>query len=244
MYLNREQRHRRKRMIKRGQYTKQHSLRGRTLPQSGVWNSRPPHTAQLHLYYANGTVLCKGVDPTSAMQNADVVLIHRSLIILFIRRTLGHSLVRIKMLDSGIRLDCTMAHCLKWVIQQRPGWVLITFLQKNNKTLVRPLDYSSLLHIAKHKVSIKYLKDNLSVEQTWIMWAISRRELALPIHQVNISQLTTVLRHRGNTLTPDSELVIKIPGWRSTDNENDSDLNIAKGTAGIFNTTDGMRPCP
>ena len=46
----------------------------------------------------------------------------------------------------------------------------------------------------------------------WIMWAIGRREPALPIHQVNISQLTTVLRHRGFTLTPDSELVIKIPG--------------------------------
>ena len=68
------------------------------------------------------------------------------------------------------------------------------------------------LHIAKHKVSNNYLKENLSVEQMWIMWAISRRELTLPIHQVNISQLTTVLRHRGFTLTPDSELVIKIPG--------------------------------
>ena len=79
MHLNREQRHRRKRMIKRGQYSRQHSLRGKTLPQSGVWNSHPSHTAQLQLYYGNGTVLCKGVDPTSAMQNADVVLIHSSL---------------------------------------------------------------------------------------------------------------------------------------------------------------------
>ena len=61
------------------------------------------------------------------MQNADVILIHSFLIILsqraFIRRTLGHSLVRIRMLDSGIKLDCTLAHCLKWAMQQRPGWV-------------------------------------------------------------------------------------------------------------------------
>ena len=216
MHLNREQRHRRKRMIKTGQYSRLHSQRGSTLPQSGVWGNRPSHTAQLQLYYGNGTVLCKGVDPTLAMQSGDVVLIHSSLIILsqrtYIKRTLGHSIVRISMLGSGIKLDCTLAHCLKWVIQQRPGWVLITFLQKNNKTLVRPLDYSTLLHIAKHKASNSYLKENLSVEQMWIMWAISRRELALPIHQVNISQLTTVLRHRGFTLTPDSELVIKIPG--------------------------------
>ena len=210
IHLNREQRHRRKRMIKQGQYSRQNSMRGRTLPQSGVWNSRPSHTAWLQLYCGNGTVLCKGVDPTSAMQNADVILIHSSLIVLsqraFIRRTLGHSLVRINMLDSGIKIDCTMAHCLKWAIPQRPGWVLITFLQKNNKTLMRPLDYSSLLHtcIAKHKVSNNYLKENLSVEQMWVMWAISRRELTLPIHQVacNISQLTTVLRQRGFTLTP------------------------------------------
>ena len=45
----------------------------------------------------------------------------------------------------------------------------------------------------------------------WVMWAIRQRELALPIHQVHIAQLTTVLRQRGFTLTPDSELVIKIP---------------------------------
>ena len=77
---------------------------------------------------------------------------------------------------------------------------------------MRPLDYSSLLHIAKHKVSNSYLKMTPSVEQMWVMWAISQRELALPIHQVNILQLTTVLRHHGFTLTPDSELVIKIPG--------------------------------
>ena len=45
----------------------------------------------------------------------------------------------------------------------------------------------------------------------WIMWAMSRQELALTIHQGNISQLTTVLRHLGFILTPDSELVVKIP---------------------------------
>ena len=124
------------------------------------------------------TVLCKGVDPTSAMQNADVILVHSSLVILsqraFLGQTLGNSVVRIRMLDSDIRLDCTLAHCLKWAIQQRSGWVLITFLQKNNKALVRPLDYSSLLHISKHKVPNQHLKDNLFVEQMWIMWAISR----------------------------------------------------------------------
>ena len=134
-----------------------------------VWNSRPSHTAQLQLYYGNGTVLCKGVDLTSAMQNADVILIHGSLSILsqrtFIRRTLGHSLVCIRMLDSGIRLDCTLAHCLMWAMQQRPGWVLITFLQNNNETPVQPMDYSSLQHIAKNKVSNQYLKDSLSAEQ-------------------------------------------------------------------------------
>ena len=120
------------------------------------------------------------------MQNADVTLIHSSLIVLSqgasTLRTLGHSLARINMLDSGIKIDCTLAHCLKWVIQQRPGWVRITFLQKNNKTLVQPLDYSSLLHIAKHKVSNDYLKEKRSVERRWIVWAIIRRELALPIH--------------------------------------------------------------
>ena len=114
----------------------------------------------------------------SYMQNADVILIHSSLIVLsqrdFIRQPLGRTLVCINMLDSSIKMDCTLAHCLKWAIQQQPGWVLITFLQKNTQTLVHPLDYISLLHTAKHKVPNNYLKKNLSVEQMWIMWAISR----------------------------------------------------------------------
>ena len=164
MHLNREQRHRRKMMIKRGQYSRQHSLRGKTLPQSGVWNRRSSHTAQLQLYYGNGTALCKGVDPTSAMQNADVKLIHSSLIILSQATSLHQASARAlsgSYQDAGLghqtRLHTgSLAHCLKcltsdkWAIQQGPVWVLITFLQKNNKALVRSLDYSSLLHIAKH----------------------------------------------------------------------------------------------
>ena len=39
---------------------------------------------------------------------------------------------------------------------------------------MRPHDYSTLLHIAKHKVSNNHLKENISVEQMWIMWVISR----------------------------------------------------------------------
>ena len=43
------------------------------------------------------------------------------------------------------------------------------------------------------------------------MWAINRQELALPIHKMNTTQLTTVLGCRGFTLTPDRDLVIRIP---------------------------------
>ena len=67
-------------------------------------------------------MLCKGVDLTSAMQNADVILIHSSLVVLqhraVIRRALGYSLVHIHMLDSGIEVDGALARCLRWVIRQ------------------------------------------------------------------------------------------------------------------------------
>ena len=67
MHLNREQRHKIKRMTKRGQYNSLHTARGRTLPHSGVWHRRPTHTAGLELYYGNGAVLSRGVDPTLAL---------------------------------------------------------------------------------------------------------------------------------------------------------------------------------
>ena len=49
------------------------------------------------------------------------------------------------------------------------------------------------------------------LKPVWIIWAISRQELALPIHKMRIAQLMTVLRHRGFALTPDQDLVIRIP---------------------------------
>ena len=66
-------------MVKRGQYSSLHSARGRTLPQGGAWNSRPARIARLELYYGNGTVLSRGVDPTLALETADNILIHSPL---------------------------------------------------------------------------------------------------------------------------------------------------------------------
>ena len=108
MHLNKEQRHRRKIMVKRAQYSSLHSARGSTLPQSGVWNSRPIHTARLTLYYGNGTVLSSGVDPTLAIETAENILIHSSLLILsprtHIQRTLGQSVVQCYMVGQGVDL--------------------------------------------------------------------------------------------------------------------------------------------
>ena len=116
MHLDQEHRHRRKRMIKRGHYVRLHSQQGNAPPQRGVRNSDSSHPAQVQLYCGNGTVLSKGVDPTSAMETADAMLVHSSIIIhsqpAYIRRPRGHSYGRIRMLNSGIGMDCTLAHCL------------------------------------------------------------------------------------------------------------------------------------
>ena len=242
MHLNNEQRHRRKKMTKRGQYSSLHSARGWTLPQSGAWNSRPAHTARLQLYYGNGTVLSSGVDPTLALETADNILIHSSLLILspgtHIQRTLGQAMLQCYMLEQGMdTAQYTLAQSLRWAIKQPPGWVFITFITRVHKTLQRPLEYADLLHLARRKVSTNYLKATLLLNIImWIMWGISRRELALPIHKMNTTQLTTVLRCRGFTLTPDRDLVIRIK--QGTCNENASNLNLTKGSVGIFHTTD------
>ena len=156
-----------------------------------------------------------GVDPTLAIEKAENIVIHRSLLILspltHIQRTLGQAMVQCYMLEQSLdTAHCTLARSLRWAIKQPPGWVFITFIKRVHKTLQRPLEYVDLLHLARHKVSTNYLKANLSVEHMWIMWAISRRELDLPIHKMNTTQLSTVLRCRGFTLTPDRDLVIRI----------------------------------
>ena len=93
-------------MVKRAQYSSLHSARRSTLPQSGVWNSRPVHTGRLTLYHGNGTVLISGVDPTLAIETAENILIHSSLLILsprtHIQRTLGQSMVQCYMLEQGM----------------------------------------------------------------------------------------------------------------------------------------------
>ena len=216
MHLNKEQRHRRKRMVKRAQYSSLHSARGATLPQSGAWNSRPAHTARLILYYGNGTALSRGVDPTLAIEKYANILIHNSLLALspltHLQRTLGQSMVHCYMVQRGEDTNqYTLATSLRWAIKQPPGWVLLTFITRIHKTLQRSLEYAELLHLARHKVSNNFMKANLSVEHLWVMWAISRRELPAPIHKMNTTQLSAVLRCRGFTLTPDRDLVIRIP---------------------------------
>lgn len=161
-------------------------------------------------------MLSSGVDPTLALETAANILIHSSLRILsprtHIQQTLGNSIVHCYMLGQGMdNKQYTLCQSLRWAIKQPPGWVSITFIQQVHKTMQRSFEYTDLLDIARCKVSTDWMKDKLSVEHVWIIWAFSRRELALPIHRMNINQLTTVLRNRGFTLTADRELAIRIP---------------------------------
>ena len=101
--------------------------------------------------------------------------------------------------------QCTVYRSIRWAIKQPLGWVSIAFEQRVHKTMQRSFKYTDLLEIvqiARRKVSINWLKANLSIEHLWIMWAISRRDLALPIHRMNTTQLATELPIKGLTLTP------------------------------------------
>ena len=140
MHLNKEQRHRRKRMPKRAQYSSLHSARGATLPQSVAWNSRPAHTARLTLYCGNGTILSSGVNPTLAIEKSASMLIHSSLFALspltHIQRTPGQSMGQCYVVEQGEdTAQYTLARSLRLAIKQPPGWVLLTFITRVHKTL-------------------------------------------------------------------------------------------------------------
>ena len=77
--------------------------------------------------------------------------------------------------------------------------------------MVYTAEYVDLLSLATHNVPDNFLVDNCSVEDIWRMWFISKACLGLHVHELNIEQLTRVLRRKGFTLTPDRKMVIKIP---------------------------------
>ena len=77
--------------------------------------------------------------------------------------------------------------------------------------MIRPQDYSDLLWTVSHRLSDNFIVENYLVEDIWRMWSISARHLDLHVHNMNKEQLKRVLRRKGFTLTPGSEMVIRIP---------------------------------
>ena len=77
--------------------------------------------------------------------------------------------------------------------------------------MVQSADYEDLLWVASHKLSDTFMLTNLSLDSLWRCLLISKHQLGTHIHKQNVEQLRRVLRRKGFTLTPDSEMVSKVP---------------------------------
>ena len=77
--------------------------------------------------------------------------------------------------------------------------------------MVHDAEYDKLLWIALHKLSTTFMLTNLSVDSLWRCWRIAKHCIGVHIHKLNVEQLTRVLQRNGFTLTPYSEMVIRIP---------------------------------
>ena len=123
---------------------------------------------------------------------------------------------------------------MHWASQQQ-GWFKFTYIIK-----VRSNEYSDLLWTVSQQLSDNFTVENYLVEETWRMWSISERHLNLHVHKLNEEPPNRVLLRKGFTLTPDSEMVIRIPsGAQHSTNE----VASKTGSVGFLHTTEGVRPC-
>ena len=66
--------------------------------------------------------------------------------------------------------------------------------------MVHDAEYDELLWIASHKLSDTFMITNLCVDSLRRCWCISKHELGVHIHMLNVDQLT----RKGLTLAPDT----------------------------------------
>ena len=65
--------------------------------------------------------------------------------------------------------------------------------------------------IALHCEKMKTQCELLSSDALWKLWTISKHSTSIGVHRRNVAAIRIQLRARGITVTPDSEMVIKIP---------------------------------
>ena len=127
-----------------------------------------------------------------------------------IQRHLGRSEVVCLAPGTGEQVIGSLLSALRWASQQQ-GWFKFSYKTKVRHTLIRPQCYSNLLWTVTQRFSDNFIVENYLVEDIWRMWSISARHLDLHVHKLNREQLKRVLLRNGFTLTPDSEMAIRVP---------------------------------
>ena len=159
-------------------------------------------------------MLLVDTDPTEAFTAAQSVFIHSSLLSITdrvpIQRHLGKSEVVCWAPGTDEQVIGSLNSALRWSSQQQ-GWLKFSYITEVRHTMIRPQDYSDLLWTVSHQLSDNFIVGNYLVEDIWRMWSISARHLDRYVHNLNKEQLKRVLRRKGFTLTPDSEMVIRVP---------------------------------
>ena len=88
------------------------------------------------------------------------------------------------------------------------------FITTVRHTMIRSPEYRYDLQSTMailHRLSDNFIVANYLLDDIWRMWSIFKEHLSVHVHKQNTEQLKQVLLRKGFTLTPDSEMVIKIP---------------------------------
>ena len=111
---------------------------------------------------------------------------------------------------TGEQVTGSLNLALRWMTHRR-GWFCFDFTTEVRHTMIRSAEYNDLLFVVSHRLSDHFIVANYLVEDIWRMWSISKEHLSIHVHKQNREQLKRVLLRKGFALTPDCEMVIRIP---------------------------------
>lgn len=128
-----------------------------------------------------------------------------------ITRLWGRSTVVRYNLKTGSTSVCLLKRCWN-TLNDVAGRYIIHFITRHRHTpMLGDLD-RHLLHIAKHDYGrSNEVYESLWASELWRLWMVSSAHCTNGVHKVNKQKIKRVLRRKGITLTPDSEIRIPCP---------------------------------
>jgi len=185
-----------------------------TVDPKPIYKPKPMHLKVEGYYEANGELeFVTSGDLIEMLLLCCIIMVHTSRLqyqFTSLLRMIGHSIYEATA-SANHSFRGTLTHTLKWAAKLPNCWIRLTRITvKIHRPMLRATDME-LWDIALHCEKMKTQCELLSSDALWRLWTISKHSTSIGVHRRNVAAIRIQLRTRGITVTPDSEMVIKIP---------------------------------